>query len=219
MPWNLAFLHTSPAAIPPLSAYYKENAPEFRVTNLLDDGILHCFAESDEPGAESRLLALLQHARRFAHIDLALVTCSAVSRDLIRRLSSSAAIPVLKIDDALAEQAIASGPRLGVIVTFPPSEAAALQLLRQTAANAKKQVEIESVVLPAAYEALLGGRPEVHDELLLEAIAGLRAKEVDAVVLSQVSMARILAKVPSQGAPVLSSLPASLLAIRESLER
>lgn len=214
---RLVFLHTSPAAIAPLTGYYKANAPEFEITNLLDDGLLRCFSAADDGAAERRLAELLRYAMRHEGARLAMLTCSAVTRDLVNRLSGSAGIPVLKIDDALARRAVACGPRLGVIVTFPPSQAATERLLRETAEEYGTPVQLRTLVLSEAYDALLNGQADLHDELLIGAVERLRREGVSAVVLSQVSMARILPRIPQSPVPVLSSLPASLEAIREAL--
>ena len=80
-----------------------------------------------------------------------------------------------------------------------------------------RSVEITFRVIPEAYEALLGGMPEKHDALLLAGIQELATEPIDALVLSQVSMARVLPKLPKLPVPVLSSLPASLNTIRQRL--
>lgn len=214
---HIALIHASPAAILPLADYYKTHAPELEITNLLDDGLLRCFAVHDEAAAEARLRTLCRHAIEADGAALALITCSAVKRALASRLESALGIPVLKIDEPLAKTALACGRKLGVIVTFAPSKAAAESLLRETAADKQMTVELTTVVIPEAYDALLAGRTADHDRLLIEAIAPLR-QSCSAVVLSQVSMARVLPHFDGQaGAPVLSALPLSLQAVREAL--
>lgn len=213
----VALIHTSPAAIPPLAEYYRRQAPELEITNLLEDGLLRFLASGNETAVEERLQDLLCVARDVYQCELAMLTCSAVSRQLIRRLSNALGLPILKIDEALARKAVQAGPRLGVIVTFPPAQPAASKLLRDMAAEAERTLELSFRVIPQAYEALLGGQEERHDELLIHAVAELDRLGLDAIVLAQVSMARILGKLPQTQTPVLSSLAASLEAIRESL--
>ena len=65
---------------------------------------------------------------------------------------------------------------------------------------------------------LLGGKYERHDQLLLDGLGELAKESLDAIVFAQVSMARLLKKLPATPMPVLSSLPASLKAIRSTLE-
>lgn len=214
---QVAFIHTSPAAIPPLADYYRDHATDLEITNLLDDGILRFFARQNDRAAEERLADLLCTARDIYNSELAMVTCSAVSRQTIKRLADAVGLTTVKIDDALARQATATGSRLGVIVTFPPTQAVIGKLLRDTAEEKGAKADLTFRVIPEAYEALLGGKHAQHDELLLECIQQLAAQPVQAIVLAQVSMARILPKLPKLPVPVLSSLAASLTTIRERL--
>ncbi|MBI3684611.1 MAG: hypothetical protein HY235_29930 [Acidobacteria bacterium] len=214
---RVAFIHTSPAAIPPLADFYQANAPDLEITNLLDDGLLRFFARQEEVMAETRLQDMVCTARDAYSSELAMVTCSAVSRALIRRIAEATDLPIVKIDDVLAQQAVEAGVRLGVVVTFPPTHAAISRLLREMAAERDRTVELTIRVLPEAYEALLGGKTERHDQLLLAAVEELGRLPLDAIVLAQVSMARLLNMLPPVPVPVLSSLPASLTAIRAAL--
>jgi len=214
---QVAFIHTSPAAIPPLADFYREHAPDLEITNLLDDGILRFFAQQNERAAEARLIELLCAARDAYNSELAMVTCSAVSRNMIKRLADATDLPIVKIDDALALQAVTSATRLGVLVTFPPTQAVIGKLLEDTARDAGVKVELTFKLVPEAYEALLGGRHGLHDEILLAALQELAQQPIDAIVLAQVSMARLLPKLPQLPVPVLSSLRASLTTIRKHM--
>ncbi len=214
---HVTFIHTSPAAIPPLSDYYRLYAQDLEITNLLDDGILRYFARQMESAAEARFTEMLCSARDNYNAELALVTCSSVSRSVIHRLADAIGLPIVKIDDALAHQAVTTGSKLGVLVTFPPTQAVTAKLLRETAADHGVEVDLTLRVLPEAYEALLNGHAERHDELMLQAVRELAEKPLDAIVFAQVSMARLLPKLPHLPMPVLSSLPASLSAIRQAL--
>jgi aspartate/glutamate racemase len=79
-------------------------------------------------------------------------------------------------------------------------------------------VELITSVTPEAYDALLSGNADRHDDLLLDAIDSLSAQGIDAIVLAQVSMARLLPKLQGRvNVPVYSSLTSSLAAIRKRL--
>jgi hypothetical protein len=215
----VSFIHTSPAAIPPIADYFRDHASDLEITNLLDDGILRFFAGQRESDAELRLAEMLCAARDAYDSELAMVTCSAVTRQMIRRLADATGLPIVKIDDALAKQVVLAGTRIGVVVTFPPTQAVISKLLRDMAKENGQQVELTIKLIPEAYESLLGGKLERHDELLLAGIAELGKESLDEIVLAQVSMARVLSKIPALGLPmpVLSSLPAGLTTIREKL--
>jgi Asp/Glu/hydantoin racemase len=214
----IAFLHTSPAAIPPLMKYYTAEAPDIEITNQLDDGLLRLFAQGDEARAESRLRDMLIAAREVYGARVAMITCSAVTRTVMQNLLPSANIPLFKIDDPMADAAVRAGRRLGVAVTFAPTLATTTALLERAAAQAQTTVELQPLVVQGAYDALLSGQPELHDELLLKGADQLAAMGVDAIVLAQVSMARILPALEGRvNVPVFSSLPLSLQRVREIL--
>src|SRR5688572_11690500 len=162
---KIALIHTSPAAIPPLVQFYGEAAPELELTNELDEGILELFAAGRAAEAEERLARMIAaHAAQGA--ELALLTCSAVSQQMLANLRRGATLPVLKIDEALARRAVETGRKIGVVVTFPPTLKTASQLLNDTAAEEGIAIELVPEVVPEAYQALLAGDGATHDKLL-----------------------------------------------------
>lgn len=215
---KVLFLHASPAAIPPIAEYYRTHAPDLAIVHLLDDGLMGCFQREDHDGVERRMAELLEYALKHEAPQLALLSCSAARRDLPSRLETRSGIPVFKIDEILARRAVAAGSRLGLVVSFPPSRAAVENLLRATAAEQGRTVELRTALVPEASAALLAGDAARHDELLLAAIEALRRQPLDAIVLGQVSMARLLPRLTGAGGPpVLSSLPLSLETVRAAL--
>jgi Asp/Glu/hydantoin racemase len=126
--------------------------------------------------------------------------------------------PVLKIDYPMARRAVRAGRRVGVAATFPPTLVPTSRLLREAAKEAGAEIEIVEEVAPGAYAALLANDTKTHDELLAAAVENLQDKDVSAVVLAQVSMARTLPLIERTArVPVLNSLHTSLEAIREAL--
>ena len=120
----------------------------------------------------------------------------------------------------MARRAVGMGKRIGVAVTFSPTGELARGLLLDTAAELGREIDLDLEVLPDAYSALLAGDNDTHDRLLLAGIHKLAVRQVDVVVLAQVSMARVLARAAAAApVPVLSSLETSLAAIREAIGR
>src|SRR5205809_882792 len=189
MKTNLSLIHTSPVAIPPLMEYYSREAPEYEITNRLDDGVLRSFAAGDTGAAERSLARMIATARDLYAARLAMVTCSAVSRRMMEQLEAGAGIPVLKIDEPMAQRAVVLGNRVGVMVTFEPTAEPTRRLLLGAAADAGREIDLEFRVAPEAYKALLRGDSATHDRLLLEGVETLDGSGVDCIVLAQVSMA------------------------------
>ena len=217
---SVAFIHTSPAAIAPLMQFYAEAAPELEITNLLDDGLLRLLAAGRGRDVRRRLGGMLRAAAETYGPELAMVTCSSVSKETADSLARDFPFPVLKIDYPMARRAVRSGRRIGVAATFPPTLAPTSKLLRDAAEEAGAEIELVEEAAPEAYTALLSNDTAKHDELLAAAVARLQERGVSAVVLAQVSMARALPLLSAQArVPVLTSLHTSLEAVREALAR
>ena len=215
---KVAFVHTSPVAVGPLMRFYTEAAPELEITNLLDDGLLRLLAAKDSATAEARLTDMVRVAAETYGADAAMVTCSSVSKEMVGRISGRFELPVLKIDYPMAREAVRAGGKIGIAATFPPTLGPTRKLISEAAAEAGAAVEIIEDVSPEAYDSLLSGDAERHDDLLLASVSRLEARGVSVVVLAQVSMARVLPKIGGRaGVPVLSSLHTSLDAIRGAL--
>ena len=216
---RVAFIHTSPAAIGPLMQFYSAAAPELEITNLLDDGLLRLLAAKEIATAARRLGEMIKAAVVTYGAELAMITCSSVSKEMAERLDQDFALPILKIDYPMARQAVRAGSKIGVAATFPPTLVPTTKLLNEAAAEASREIEIIQEVSPDAYTALLANDLAKHDELLLGVIERLERQEVSAIVLAQVSMARILPQLNGRvQVPVLSSLHTSLKAVRERLQ-
>ena len=215
---KLAFVHTSPAAVGPLMQFYAGAAPELEITNLLDDGLLRLLAAKDLATAEARLSDMVGVAAETYGAEAAMITCSSVSKEMAERIAERFELPLLKIDYPMARRAVRAGGRVGVAATFPPTLGPTRRLLSEAAEEAGAEVEIIEEVVAEAYDALLTGDAERHDELLLAGVSRLEARGASVVVLAQVSMARVLPKLDGRvGVPVLSSLHTSLTAVREAL--
>jgi Asp/Glu/hydantoin racemase len=198
--------------------FYSEAAPELEITNLLDDGLLRLLSAKELVTAQERLADMIKTARNTYGAELAMVTCSSVSKEMVEQLDEGFDLPVLKIDYPMAREAVRAGRRIGVAATFAPTLGPTGRLLAEAAREAGTEIEIIEEVSAPAYEALLGGDASTHDRLLLEVVERLDEQRVAAIVLAQVSMARILPQLEGRiSVPVLSSLHTSLAAIRHAL--
>ena len=118
--------------------------------------------------------------------DGVIVTCTSVNHatKMIRPLLN---IPVINIEEPVAEMAAASGKRIGVLGTIPTSPSAISWEIEESAARLGKEIEIVPVVVDGAFDVLQSGDRDKHDEMVCEALYKL-AKEVDCVVFAQISM-------------------------------
>ena len=211
---TVAFIHASRAAIEPVANYYTAHAPDLDCVHLLDDGIMRFLAAQDIVRSEYRFQAMVETARDTYGASLIVLTCSAVSRETMDALRVAAGIPLFKIDEPMAQLAVACGKRIGVLATFPATLATTRSLLEEAEPGIAVVWEMEEEAL----KALLAGDQARHDELFLAAAHRLAKREVEAVVMAQVSMARLQQPVERiLKVPVFNSLETSLAAVRNAM--
>ncbi len=215
---KIVLIHASRASVEPLMRHYPAAAPELSIVNLLDDGVMDLFAQGENALATRRLAEMITTGRAFYGAELALLCCSAVTNGMMEELEERAGIPLLKIDVPMTRMAVEAGSRIGVVVTFPPTQAITHALLKEAAAQAGRPVELLDELQPGAVEAILAGDRETHDRILLDAGGRLASREAEAIVLAQVSMAHLVGPMKARtGLPVFSSLETSLVAVKEKL--
>ena len=192
---KLAIIHTTPVTVDTLKALASELLPGVDVVNFVDDSILPQLIENG--GDTAAVQERLTHYARFAEqvgADVILSACSSVGV-LVPALREQVSIPVVRIDEAMAEQAVASGSRIGVAATLSTTLKPTMALLRRKAQEAGVEVTLEPLVVESAYQRLMAGDRDGHDTLLVEALSELAARN-DVVVLAQASMARVLPRIP-----------------------
>jgi Asp/Glu/hydantoin racemase len=195
MTQTLAIIHTTALTVAPLKELAGELLPGVKVINFVDDSILPQLLEN---GAEVAAVAprLLQYSRFAKEVgaDIILNACSSVGA-VVAEMREAVAIPVVRIDEAMAEEAVRQAQHIGVAATLLTTLKPTLALLEAKAMAIGKKVRLESVCASTAYERLLAGDVEGHDKLLAETLYEL-AEKVERVVLAQASMARVLGNLP-----------------------
>jgi Asp/Glu/hydantoin racemase len=134
-----------------------------------------------------------------------LVTCSSIGA-AVETAATVAGVPVLRVDQPMADKAVATGRRVGVIATLPTTLKPTADLIRRRAVAANRDVELVTRLCDGAFDALMSGDAVKHDAMVGKALTELMG-EVDVVVLAQASMARVADALPAEAkrVPVLSS--------------
>jgi aspartate/glutamate racemase len=217
MTTRIAIIHTTVVTVEPLRRLAAEVVPGAEVVNIVDDSVLPQLAAAggDLASVEDRLTAYARIAEA-GGADVILSACSSVG-ELVDRLRASVRVPVVRVDEAMAEEAVRRGVRIAVAATLATTLAPTLALLEREAARAATGARIETRLVDAAYRLLAAGDPEGHDRVLAEALSELSAT-CDVVVLAQASMARVLDRLPAeQRGRFLSSPRLAMERVREEL--
>lgn len=214
---TIAVIHTGPVAAQPIKEQISEQIPGARVINIIDDSLLNDVRAAGHltPEVASRIYSYMANAQAM-RVDIILTACSSVGEaaDSVRHFIST---PIVKIDEAMAEDASSIGHRIGVVATVSTALEPTVRLIKKKAGEIGRTVEVTERIAEGAFEALLSGDGARHDEILKSTISTL-AEQVDVVVLAQVSMARLLPQLEGVRVPVLSSLHSGVAALKSALD-
>lgn len=188
---TLALLHTGAVVIKPINDIVRTLMPNIRVINFMDDGIVaDIFREGGVTDPiRARLIHLGQSAAE-AKADALVITCSSIS-EMASTVAEASGLPVFKIDEAMAEEAVRRGTRIGVLATLPTTLEPTCRLIESSARAAGKAIVIRKELAHEAFKQLSQGNADAHDQILRAAIEKLAATE-DVIVLAQASMARLI---------------------------
>jgi Asp/Glu/hydantoin racemase len=192
---RLAIIHTTPLTVEPLKALAQEMLPGVEVINFVDDSILPQLR--DNGGNIDEVERRWVHYVRFAEeagADVVLNACSSIG-ELTPRGQAQVHVPVVRIDEPMAEEAVKRGNVIGIAATLPTTLEPTRRLLRASAEAAGIEVDLVPVLADEAFRRLSAGDRAGHDAVLSMTLSQLIEK-VDIVVLAQASMARVVEELP-----------------------
>ena len=211
----LALIHTIHSVIPDFESLCAGFLPGVKVAHLLDettlrDAIKRGNADSDIIQRVCRLICLAERGGA----DAILLTCSSIGAAVTpaRKLVS---VPVRRIDEPMAAQAVRRGGRVVVAATVRSTLDPTVSLIREKAKD--KSLSIQTALFQDAFKARIAGDAERHDQLLQKGVARLLPR-CKTLILAQASMARVAQKlVVPPGVKVLSSPRSGLKQMRRLL--
>jgi len=188
---TLGFVHTSATLVPlfqQLTNNYLNNVETF---NIVDDSVIKNVIKKGEltPDTAARVVSHIQAAEA-AGADVILATCSSIG-SAIETAATLCNVPVIRVDQAMADEAVQISNKIGVIATLPTTLEPTSDLVKRRAEAAGKEVTISSKLCEGAFEALMSGDGAKHDDMVASALKELM-NEVDVIVLAQASMSRVV---------------------------
>jgi Asp/Glu/hydantoin racemase len=208
---RLGLLHTSATLVPIFEQLCKAKLPGVSVFNLVDDSLIKdVIANGRIRPPTARRVAQHVAAADDAGADFIVVTCSSIG-PAVEMAASLASVPVLRVDQPMADHAVRSARRIGVIATLPTTLEPTADLIRRRAAAIGKEVELTARLCEGAFDALMSGDAATHDAIVAAALDELLS-EVDVIALAQASMARVVdhLQVGAHRIPILASPPLAI---------
>jgi Asp/Glu/hydantoin racemase len=203
---TIGFVHTVLSLPPVFGALAEELVPDAETFHIVDESLLTVTRRSGSltPLTRRRVLDHVLSAAD-AGADVVVVTCSSIG-PAVDAGRTFAPVPVVRIDEAMADEAVRLGPRVGVLATLRTTLEPTAELVGRRAQVAGSQVTVVPRLCDGAFEALSAGDREAHDALVRDGLRRL-VEDADVVVLAQASMARIADELPpgELAVPVLSS--------------
>ena len=212
---HIAFLHTSPVHVETFERLVKSADPSVQVEHFVDESLLADAQRMGptDPVIVQRVQAAMAGAASHGAA-MVICTCSTIGGSA-ERAPAGSGFAVTRIDRAMADRAVALGPRVLVVAALESTLEPTAQLIRESAAALQTGVELEQLFIPDAWPHFLQGDRAAYVEAVAAAVRAASA-EADVVVLAQASMAPAVDLLNDLGVQVLAS---PVLGVQSALAR
>jgi Asp/Glu/hydantoin racemase len=196
-------------AFPTVKAAFEELWPEAEPVCLLDQSLYADFINEDmtvpdvmPDAAYARIADLLRYAEDSGADGI--IFCGSVFGRLVEAGREGMNVPVQTSYEGMIAAAFAEGNRLGILATTPGTiKCLSDDITRYAEANGLTY-ELTSDVADGAFEKLLDGDRDGHDDLVVAAAA--KMTDCDSLMLGQFSMGLVPRKIaPVAGRPVFTA--------------
>ena len=208
---TLGLIHTSATLVPVFAELCGKYLPGIKIFNIVDDSLIkNTIAAGKLLPDTSRRVVNYAASAQDAGADFILFTCSSIG-PAVEAAASLMKVPVLRVDQPMADKAVRTGKKIGVIATLSTTLEPTSDLVRRRAVAAGKEIVLVSRLCEGAFDALMSGDAATHDKKVGDALK-LLSNEVDVIVLAQASMARVVDTLDEadKKVPILASPPIAM---------
>jgi aspartate/glutamate racemase len=216
---TLGIFHAALISSKAVQPFIDEIIPGVTVVHFVDDTVQNTNFQS-QPGVIPKenffRFASYAHNLELSGVDLILLACSTFNRavEVARPMINTT---MLQIDRPMMDLAVMQGKKIGLLATVPTTVPASERLLRLAASEAGKNIDVTTVLCTEAFEEIKKGNVDNHNALLLKEI-DLLSRNVDVIVMAQVSMSALEPMLTNTRVPVLNSGRTGFNKVREILE-
>jgi len=188
---TLGLVHTSATLVPVFAQLCKTKLPRVNVFNIADDSLVKGIMSAGSLTAQiARRVAGYLESAELGGADYIMVTCSSIG-PAVEAAAKFIGVPVLRVDQPMADKAVQMGKRIGVIATLRTTLEPTADLVQRRAQKAGKEIQLMSRLCEGAFDALMSGDATKHDVMVAGALRDL-SQQADVIVLAQASMARVV---------------------------
>ena len=213
---RVVMIHAIAESIPPVQLAFQDEFPEAEVINLLDEGLLIDFPGSITPSLRRRMSNLICYSED-NKADAIGLACS-VYAPVVDSARDLVGVPLVSSYGPVVDEAVAAGPRVGVIATNEATMSDSEYYLKLAAEESGKEVRLVKRLATDLIQVLRAGGQAAFEKRLEEEVMAL-APDVDVVLLSQFSFATALEHLRGASpVPVLSAPHSSARTLKKMLE-
>jgi hypothetical protein len=199
---SIAFLHTAPANVTTFERLLQKHAPDLQVVHILDESLLNdARAQGPNAALADRVHQRMDEAAAGA-ASVVVCTCSSIGG--MAEDNPSAAYRSMRIDRAMADQAVAAGDRILVVAALESTVAPTLALIQSSAQRVGRSPHIDVLVVDGSWDHFVAGNQEAYERAIAHAIQQ-KSIGADVIVLAQATMAGAAERCEGIGVPILSS--------------
>src|SRR5687767_7517446 len=116
---TLGLIHTSATLVPVFQQLCNEYLPGVSVFNIVDDSLIKdVIAKGELKANTARRVVDYVGSAEAAGADYILVTCSSIGA-AVETAATLSKVPVLRVDQPMADLAVQTGTKIGVVATLP----------------------------------------------------------------------------------------------------
>lgn len=206
---SISFLHTSPVHVQSFSTLLERLQPGVTAAHAVDERLLDEARTlgADHPDVVARVQATIRSLAQ-SGATVVVCTCSTIG-GVAEATATDGTFKVLRIDRAMADEAVRLGPAVVVIAALESTLGPTVALIEDSARRMGQRVAIGTVLAADAWPCF-----ERHDidaylaavrTAVRQAVRGPDGPGPDVIVLAQASMAAAVSGLEDLGVPVLSS--------------
>jgi len=203
-PKTLGIVHTSFVLVEMLNKLAEQYLPGTAVINVVDDSLVgYAIDRGIDEYLHHRIKNYLIGAVD-AGAEVILSACSSVG-ETVEAARADVSVPILRIDEPMAEMAVTLGRRIGIFATAASTFGPTTRLLHAKAKAAGTAIETSDQYCADGFKLLMAGKVAEHDKLLTDMVLK-DAKKFDVVLFAQASMSRLAPFLaPQLDCPLLTS--------------
>ena len=212
---RVVMIHALAESMPPVRLAFRDEFPDADLINLLDESLFIDFDQHLTPRLRRRMSQLICYCAEHG-ADAIGLACS-VYAPVVESARELVDVPLLSSYDAVMEEAVGYGGRIGIIASVPATLRDSEHYLRQAAGRRGVRLEPRLCLAEDLIPVLRMEGETAFQHRLAEEVDRL-APSVDAVLLSQFSMASAWAYLKQEASvPVLSAPHSSARRLRQLL--